>query len=302
MAGFLAGDVAGAIDRFDVVARTFEEVGNLLRVVTPRSTRGHALAFADRPVDGLRDFDAALELARGLGHIEGQAYALWHRSEILVALGRVDDARATANEADRLARTLGHRGWTVTAQRALGLAAAAAGDHQTAIAALEAGCRRVDPSGSSTPGVPRASRRCSSPGVTSPAPARSSTRPSTMGRPSPGTKPGASPRTSRWRWRAAMPERSCTTRGAVPSPAGISRPPATCRTSWSCSRGEGRDMVRELTLRTVPVSAPLRLSAGDEEAWWDQPPGHRRGRGIGCTWEGRWCRRSCASCWPRTAT
>ena len=70
-------------------------------MVTPRSTRGHGLVFADRPADGLAETDAALRLARDLDAPEGQAYALWHRSEALSALGRTDEAEADAREALR---------------------------------------------------------------------------------------------------------------------------------------------------------------------------------------------------------
>ena len=58
---------------------------------------------------------AALRLARELDAPEGQAYALWHRSEALSGLGRVDEAEADAREALRIARAAGHRGWTATA-------------------------------------------------------------------------------------------------------------------------------------------------------------------------------------------
>ena len=49
MAVFLDGDIGTAVDAFDRVAQLFVDSGNLLRVVTPRSTRGHALVVAGRP-------------------------------------------------------------------------------------------------------------------------------------------------------------------------------------------------------------------------------------------------------------
>ena len=64
--------------------------------------------FAGEPAAGLAEADAALRLARELDTAEGQAYALWHRSEALSALGRADEAEADAREALRLAE--GHRG------------------------------------------------------------------------------------------------------------------------------------------------------------------------------------------------
>jgi hypothetical protein len=76
--------------------------------------------FAGDPAAGLAETTAALRLARELDTAEGQAYALWHRSEALSALGRADEAEADAREALRHAD--GHRGWTATGHRAVGIA------------------------------------------------------------------------------------------------------------------------------------------------------------------------------------
>ncbi|MQA13783.1 MAG: AAA family ATPase [Pseudonocardiaceae bacterium] len=100
MAGFLDGDIDGdidgGIDAFDRVARLFADTGNLLRVITPRSTRGHGLVFADRAGDGLADTAEAVELAHSLGYPDGETYALWHHSEALAACGRIADAIGAA--------------------------------------------------------------------------------------------------------------------------------------------------------------------------------------------------------------
>ncbi|MDD7939823.1 BTAD domain-containing putative transcriptional regulator [Actinomycetospora lutea] len=122
MATFLDGRVRDGVALFARVAQLFTDSGDLLRVITPRSTCGHGLVFADRPAEGRAQADAALLLARELGSPEGQAYALWHRSEAYSALGLPDEAEADALEALRLARDAGHRGWTATALRALGIA------------------------------------------------------------------------------------------------------------------------------------------------------------------------------------
>ena len=121
MATFLDGRIGAAVELFDRVAGAFGDAGDLLRVVTPRSTRGHGLVFLGRAGDGLADASEALRLARDLDAAEGQAYALWHRSEALSALGRHAEAEADAAEALRVARAAGHRGWTATAHRARGV-------------------------------------------------------------------------------------------------------------------------------------------------------------------------------------
>lgn len=128
MTQFLDGDVGGAPDAFRRVDALFLDVGDLLRVVTPRSMRGHALVFAGKPEEGLPHNESALELAQSLGHADGEAFALWQRSEALSALGRFDEAVASAAAARAIAQRLGHGGWTAMALRALGIALRAGGD------------------------------------------------------------------------------------------------------------------------------------------------------------------------------
>jgi DNA-binding SARP family transcriptional activator len=138
MATFLDGRITEAVAVFDRVAGLFTDSGDLLRVVTPRSTRGHGLVFLGRPEAGLEDASAALRLAVDLDAPEGQTYALWHRSEALSALGRLDEAEADARRALSIARSAAHRGWTATAYRALGIALHARGEHEDAAAAFAA--------------------------------------------------------------------------------------------------------------------------------------------------------------------
>ncbi len=138
MATFLDGRIADGVSVFARVAHLFTDSGELLRVVTPQSTRGHGLVFMARPAEGLAATTAALQLARDLDAPEGQAYALWHRSEALSGLGRTAEAEADAREALAIARAIDHQGWTATAQRALGIAFQTAGDLDAAAAAFAA--------------------------------------------------------------------------------------------------------------------------------------------------------------------
>jgi len=128
MATFLAGDIRTGERLFARVAGIFEDCGDLFRVLTPRSTQGHALVFLDRPAEGLVAATSSLRLARELGHREGEAYALWHRSEALSALDRPGEAEADAVAALAIAERIGHRGWTATSLRALGIARFSGGD------------------------------------------------------------------------------------------------------------------------------------------------------------------------------
>ena len=104
MATFLHGDIRTGTELLDRAAHLFEDSGDLMRTVTPRSTRGHGLVLLDQAAAGLADARRALEIARTLGHPEGQAYALWHCAEALAVLGRADEAVAAGEEA----RSIGH--------------------------------------------------------------------------------------------------------------------------------------------------------------------------------------------------
>jgi DNA-binding SARP family transcriptional activator/tetratricopeptide (TPR) repeat protein len=136
MAVFLDGDIDNAIEAFDRVARLFTDAGNLLRAVTPRSTRGHGLVFAGKPAEGLADAGEALALARSLGSLDGEAMAQWHRSEALSACGCTAEAAQAAAAALSIAERVGHRGWTAGALRAVGIVRQADGDLHAAEAAF----------------------------------------------------------------------------------------------------------------------------------------------------------------------
>lgn len=136
MAGFLAGAVAASVPRFLRVAHLFTDSGDLLHAVTPLSTAGHALVFHDELTPALQRTHEAVDLARSLHHREGITYALWHRAEALAAASRPDEAGEAAREALAVAERLGHRGWTATALRALGIAERAAGRQHAAIDAF----------------------------------------------------------------------------------------------------------------------------------------------------------------------
>ena len=138
MATFLDGAIGSGIDLLERAANLFEDSGDLLRVVTPRSTAGHGWVFAADPATGLLRTTSALELARSLGHPEGQTYALWHTAEALAALDRGAEALAAGEEALAIAERIAHRGWTATAWRAVGIAHQSLGDPDAALGAFTA--------------------------------------------------------------------------------------------------------------------------------------------------------------------
>jgi len=144
MATFLHGDIRTGTELLDRAAHLFEDSGDLMRTVTPRSTRGHGLVLLDQAASGLADARLALGIARTLGHPEGQAYALWHCAEALAVLGQGQEAVAAGDEARTLATRIDHRGWTATAWRAIGLGRQVAGDLEAALAAYEQSLARAN--------------------------------------------------------------------------------------------------------------------------------------------------------------
>jgi DNA-binding SARP family transcriptional activator len=137
MATFLDGEIARGTELLQRAANLFEDSGDLVHVVTPRSTAGHALVFGGDATAGLAHASSALDLTRMLGHPEGETYTLWHCAEALAELRRGDEALAAGQDALAVAQRLGHRGWTATAWRAVGIAQQSGGELDAALHAFE---------------------------------------------------------------------------------------------------------------------------------------------------------------------
>jgi Flp pilus assembly protein TadD len=112
--------------------------------VSPRASRVHALVKMARPGDAVADGDAALDLARTLGHPDSICYSLLQRSLALAALGRAREALADASEALTIAERLRHREWTIMGHHRIGVACEAAGDPDQAERAYRRGLDLAD--------------------------------------------------------------------------------------------------------------------------------------------------------------
>ncbi len=126
-------EVAPLLDR---LARLYRDSGRLLKVGSIRAWFGWFLAFQNRAEEGLREVDEALELERLLGQTEGEAAALWVRSEVLSILGRADEAATDAADSLRSARQAANWEESAYALRALAYAHEVAGDLDRAEAEL----------------------------------------------------------------------------------------------------------------------------------------------------------------------
>ncbi|MGH9003601.1 MAG: tetratricopeptide repeat protein, partial [Acidimicrobiia bacterium] len=136
MAAFFRGRLPEAGELFDRAARLYRDTGQLTKVGTPRMMWGWMLMLGGKVEEGLVEVEAALELERSLGQTEGEVACLWVRSEMLCALGRIDEARSDARSGLALSRGVGHREWISNNLRGVAACCWASGDLDGAEAAL----------------------------------------------------------------------------------------------------------------------------------------------------------------------
>ncbi len=117
-------EAAGQLDRLTRLPVIFGEV---LRLWSPRATRGHALVLLGQTTDGLAEIEESLAWARAADHPAVKAECLWRRAEALTALGRSAEAIEAAEQAIGIAVRMEHAEWTAAAHRGLGIACEAAG-------------------------------------------------------------------------------------------------------------------------------------------------------------------------------
>ena len=127
MACFIGGRLHDAAAQLDRLAHLPVTPGEVLRLWSPRATRGHALAFLGQAAEGLAEIDETLAWAHAARHRAVETECLWRRSEALAILGRASEAIKSAEEAAGIAARIGHTEWTAAAHRGLGIACEAAG-------------------------------------------------------------------------------------------------------------------------------------------------------------------------------
>jgi tetratricopeptide (TPR) repeat protein len=127
MVCFIGGSLREAVSKLDHLAHLPATPGEVLRLWSPRATRGHALAFLGQAADGLEEIEDTLAWARAARHPAVEAECLWRRAEALAILGRPGQAIESAGESAGIASRIGHAEWTAAAHRGLGIALEAAG-------------------------------------------------------------------------------------------------------------------------------------------------------------------------------
>ena len=90
MACFIDGRLPDAVTQLDRLAHLPVTPGEVLRLWSPRATRGHALAILGQAGEGLDEIDETLAWARAARHPAVEAECLWHRAEALAILGQAD--------------------------------------------------------------------------------------------------------------------------------------------------------------------------------------------------------------------
>ena len=127
MACFIEGRLPNAVTQLDRLAHLPVTPGEVLRLWSPRATRGHALAFLGRAADGLprstrpSPGPAPPATRPSRPNACGTAPKPWPSS------ARPPTAIESAEQAARIAARIGHAEWTAAAHRGLGIACEAAG-------------------------------------------------------------------------------------------------------------------------------------------------------------------------------
>ncbi len=127
MACFIEGRLHDAASQLDRLAHLAVTPAEVLRLWSPRATRGHALTFLGQAAEGLAEIEETLAWARAARHPAVEAECQWHRAEALAALGRATAALEAAEQAATIAARMQHAEWTAAAHRGLGIACEAAG-------------------------------------------------------------------------------------------------------------------------------------------------------------------------------
>ncbi len=136
LVALFSGRLIEASELFDRAARLYRDCGRLLKVGTVRSMLAWVLLMNDRAEEALQENDAALELEQSLAQPEGEAGCLWLRTEILLALGRLDEAWVAARAGLAIGRRLGNWESISVNLRALAGCCRASGDLGGAAEAL----------------------------------------------------------------------------------------------------------------------------------------------------------------------
>lgn len=136
------GRLPEAAEMYEKVSRINRDAGKLLAVGTSRSARAWVLHLMGRSEEALVEIEQALALEHM--PIEGEAWSLTVRAEVLAGLGRVEASVQLATRSVDVNRRLGNRELTAAALIVLGLAHQSGRDLGRAEAALREALVRAE--------------------------------------------------------------------------------------------------------------------------------------------------------------
>jgi DNA-binding SARP family transcriptional activator/tetratricopeptide (TPR) repeat protein len=144
MTSYMAGRLREAVARLGDLAHLPAQPVEVLRLWSPRATRGHVLALLGGPQAGLAEIEETLGWVEAAGYPAMHSECLWRRSEALAFAGRADEAAESAEQALAIATRLRHAACTAAALRGLGIAWDVAGDADRAEQAFRRSLRAAE--------------------------------------------------------------------------------------------------------------------------------------------------------------
>ncbi|MEZ4652540.1 MAG: protein kinase [Candidatus Eisenbacteria bacterium] len=133
------GRFAAAVEHLTEAAAIYEELGERLNAGHARMGLGNTLAFLGRWEDARREHEAALAIAREVGHQWLTAAVLVNLCNVHEAVGSLEDVDRCAREAADLLSQLGDRANLIVAQHYVAAVAYHENRHQDALEIYERG-------------------------------------------------------------------------------------------------------------------------------------------------------------------
>jgi tetratricopeptide (TPR) repeat protein len=130
IASLLGGDVIGSVGYYDRAIALFRDLDDQPSLASSLTGRGHAGGTAysslavvspTTPIEGQRDFEEAMHIARDIDCPACKAWVLWSLGLLHMVQGRFGQALDAVHRGLAIASDIGHREWIVGNQSVLGV-------------------------------------------------------------------------------------------------------------------------------------------------------------------------------------